>query len=141
MRNGDYVPGRYLYADGILTHVRREKRIANYTLYVGKIKGRKVVFDGVHYAHCDNFRDGISDLSFKAANDRGAEQYNGLTLDSVVKTEDAITMYRMITGACRAGTQAFIDSLNELQDAYTVGEIIHLTAGQYGSDRFKEFFE
>ena len=140
-KNGDYVPGRYLYVDGILTHVAKKRRVGAYDLYIGKIKGKNVVSDGTYFAHCNNFRDGIADILFKTAKDRGADQYKALTLDSRVKTEDAITMYRVITGACRAGTQAFIDSLGKLKESYTVKEIIELTAGQYGAERLHEFFE
>ena len=138
---GDYVPGRYLYADNMLTHVRTVRQVGEYTLYIGKIRGKNVVSDGTHYAHCKKLRDGIADLLFKTKADRGASQYKDLTLDSVVKTEDAIVMYRVITGACRQGTQSFIDGLGELKEAYTVREIVELTAGHYGAERFKQFFE
>ena len=125
----------------MLTHVRTVRQVGAYTLYIGKIKGRNVVSDGTHYAHCDKLRDGIADLLFKTTADRGAEQYKTLTLDSEVKTEDAIVMYRVITGACRQGTQRFIDSLGELKEAYTVREIVELTKGQYGAEKFKQFFK
>ena len=141
LRCGDYVPGRYLYADGILTHVKGCKKIDGYIYYQGKIKGRNVVSDGTHYAHCKSLRDGIADLIFKAAAERGAGQYKGLTLDSVVKTEDAINMYRVITGACRQGTQRFLDNLGKLKESYAVREIIDITRGQYGAERLQEFFE
>ena len=49
-------------------------------------------------------------------------------------------MYRIITGACRQGTQRFIDSLGELKEAYTVREIVEMTKSQYGAEKFKEFF-
>ena len=140
LKDGDYVPGRYLYADNILTHVRKEEKVGGYTIYVGKIKGKNIVSDGKHYAHCDKLRDGIADLLFKTAADRGADQYKGLTLESEIKTEDAIPMYRIITGACRQGTQRFIDSLGELKEAYTVREIVEMTKSQYGAEKFKEFF-
>ena len=143
LHDGDYVPGCYLYADGILTHIKGRKRAQGYTYYIGKIKGHNVVSDGVHYAHCETLRDGIADLIFKTAKDRGADQYKGLTLDSLVQTEDAITMYRIITGACREGTQQFVENLGgleSLKEAYTVREIIDMTQGQYGAERFREFF-
>ena len=73
---GDYVPGKYLYADEILTHIKKKKQIGEYTLFVGKIPGHNVVFDGKHYAHCKNFRDGVGDLLFKSAADRGADQWH-----------------------------------------------------------------
>lgn len=141
LENGMYVPERYIYADNILTHVKSKKSFGKYTIYVGKIKGRNVVSDGTYYAHCDKFRDGIADIAFKAAKDREAEQYKSLTLDSVVKKDDAIVMYRVITGACRQGTQNFLDGLSEIKEEYTVREIIDLTHGNYGADTFKRFFE
>ena len=49
-------------------------------------------------------------------------------------------MYRVITGACRQGTDAFVQSLGEkLKERYTIRECIELTVGQYGAKRFAEF--
>ena len=138
---GDYVPGKYLYADGILTHIKKKKKIGEYTLFVGKIPGHNVVFDGKHYAHCKNFRDGVGDLLFKSAADRGADQYRGISLDDSFTVEELKTMYRVITGACKAGTEFFVNSLKDLKDEYTVREAIEMTKGQYGAEKFKEFFE
>ncbi len=142
LREGDYVEGRYLYADGILTHVKKRKKSGAYTYFVGKIPNKNVVFDGVNFAHCSNFRDGISDLLFKAAKDRGAEQYKGIPLDDPIPIDEMKTMYRVITGACQQGTQAFIDSLGaSIKEQYTVREVISLTKVQYGGECFREFFE
>ena len=140
LKNGDYVEGRYIFCDNILMHVKRARKAGNYTLYIGRIKGQNVVTDGTNYAHCATFREGIADILFKTAADRGANQYKGLTLDSEIKTEDAIVMYRVITGACKQGTQQFINNHTEIKEAYTVREIIELTAGQYGAEKFKQFF-
>ena len=141
LKNGDYVPNKYLYADEILTHVKRSRRFGNYTYYYGKIKGKNVISDGVLYAHCATFREGVIDLEFKKAKDRGAKQYKGLTLESVVKKEDAITMYRVITGACKAGTAHFLEGLREIKAEYTINEIIEITKGQYGAGVFENFFK
>ena len=142
LKNGEYVTGQYLYADGILTHVRGSRKIGGYTFYIGKIKGRNVVSDGVHYAHCDKLRDGVADIAFKTAKSRGAEQYKGLSLDTVVSLDDAVTMYRIITGACRQGSQDFVDSLGDnRKDAYTIRECIELTRGQYNAEAFERFFD
>ena len=140
LRNGDYVPGRYLYADGILTHVKRKKQIGKYTYYIGKIKCKNVISDGTYYAHCKNFEEGVSDLAFKAAKDRGAEQYKGLTKDSVVSFEEGRTMYRIITGAC-AATQQLIDEMTEKKESYSISEIIEMTKNAYGGEIFRKFFE
>ena len=138
--DGDYVEGRYLYADGILTHVRKRRKLGSYTVYVGKIKGKNVVSDGVHYAHCDSIRDGIADILFKTASDRGADQYKGLSLDTEMTVDEAVTMYRIITGACRQGSAAFVDGLKDKKERYTIRECIDLTRGQYGAERFASFF-
>lgn len=140
LKQGDYVPGRYLYANGILTHVKKVKKIDGYTLFVGKIPGKNVVFDGNNYAHCVTLRDGIADLQFKLMKDRGASQYKNMNLDSLVKKEEAITMYRIITGACKQGTEHFVNNLKELKEEYTIREMIDLTKNQYGWEQFREFF-
>lgn len=136
-----YEDGRYLFADGILTHIKRKKKIRKYDYYVGKIPGVNVVSDGTYYAHCENIREGIRDLEFKRAKDRGAEQYRGIDTDKAIPTAKMIEMYRVITGACRQGTDAFLRSLGKLKDSYTVREAIKLTDGQYGAATFKNFFE
>jgi hypothetical protein len=141
LRDGDYVPGEYLYADGILTHVKRDKRIGAYTYYVGKIPWHDVISDGTHYAHCGSVRDGISELAFKTAKDRGAEQYRSVNIDEEIPTEDAMAMYRVITGACQQGTKRFVDSLPEVRDRYSVRQIIDMTRDQYGGGAFRRFFE
>ena len=141
LRDGDYVPGNYLYADGILIHVKRKRTFGKYTFYQGKIKGHNVISDGEHYAHCKTFKDGVLDLEFKRAKDRGSEQYKELKLDSEVTKDEAITMYRIITGACRAGTEQFLSTIKEFKDKYTVRELIEITRGQYGAESFKSFFE
>lgn len=140
LKEGEYVPGRYLYADGILTLVRRRKTFKDYIFYEGRIPGKNVVSDGIYYAHCASFREGIEDIAYKRAKDRGKEQYANLTLDSVLPAQEMITMYRVITGACRQGTEDFVASLGELKPAYSIREAIEITQGEYGSDRFKAFF-
>ncbi len=99
-----------------------------------------VVFDGDNYAHCKSLKEGILDLEFKKAKNRGSEQYEKLTLDSVLTYDEAVIAYRVITGACQAGTQHFLDGLREMKESYTIAEIIKLTKGQYGSATFENFF-
>ena len=138
---GKYKPNAWLYCDGMLIHVKRKKKIGEYTYYVGKIPTMNVIYDGENYAHCKSIKQGILDLRFKKAKDRGAEQYKDLTLDSVLTYDDAVMCYRIITGACAAGTQHFLNGLKETKEKYTLSEIIELTKGQYGSNTFKNFFE
>ena len=142
LKDGDYVPGRYLYADGILTHVKRRKAVNGITYYQGKIPNRNVVYDGKNYAHCKDFRTGIADLIFKSAKERGAGQYRQDPLDKPFTVPELATRYRVITGACQQGTQAFIDSFGDrLKERYTIREVMELTKGHYGAERFAEFYE
>ena len=141
LKNGDYKAGRYLYADNILTHIKRVKKMGKYYYYIGKIRGKNVIFDGKHYAHCKSFSDGVKDIEFKNAKERGAKQYRQLKLSDTVTKDDAITMYRIITGACRAGTDGFVDSLGKTKDRYTIAELIEITKGQYGAAVFENFFK
>ena len=141
LKDGDYVAGKYIYCDGILTHVAKMRKAGDYTLYIGKIKGRNVVSDGTLYAHCETLRDGIADIAFKRAAERGADQYKGIDMDTPIPLEEAKTMYRIITGACRAGTEHFTQSLGDkLQETYTVREMIRVTKGQYNAEKFADFF-
>ena len=142
LKDGDYVAGRYLYCDGILTHISKKRKVGEYTLYIGKIKDQNVVSDGTLYAHCKTLRDGIADIAFKRAAERGADQYKDIDLDTPIPLEEAKTMYRIITGACRAGTEHFAQSLGDkLQETYTVREMIKVTKGQYNAEKFAEFFK
>ena len=50
-------------------------------------------------------------------------------------------MYRVITGACAAGTQQFVDGMEEIKDSYTISEIIEMTKNAYGGEIFRKFFE
>lgn len=140
LHDGDYVEGQHLFADGILTHIKTVRKLGKYTLFVGKIPGRNVVYDGAHYAHCSNLRKGIADLLFKAVEDRGADQYKGLALDTEVSIDEAKTMYRVITGACWQGTENFVKSLKAPKAKYTIREMIDLTKGQYNAEKFEQFF-
>ena len=80
------------------------------------------------------------DLRFKEASYRGADQYKGMSMDTMVTLEDAKTMYRVITGACSQGTESFVNKLPEKKEMYSIRECIELTRGQYNAKKFEEFF-
>jgi hypothetical protein len=138
---GDYVEGKYIRADGIVTPIKSVRQVAGYTVYKGIFKGYNLITDGEYYAHCNKIKDGIKDIEYKRRKDRVNQEYKALTLDSVVDRDYAIIMYRAITGACARGTQMFVESLGDsVKDEYTIAEIIELTDGRYGSRKFKAFF-
>ena len=56
--------------------------------------------------------------------------------------DEATVCYRVLTGACSFGVQDFLErKVKEPKDKYTIAEIIDLTRGEYGGDRFESFFE
>ena len=57
-----------------------------------------------------------------------------------MKAEDAIQAYRAITGACEFGVKSFCESI-KVPKTVTVSEVITLTQGKYGSDKFAAFFQ
>jgi len=140
LQQGDYVENSYLFADGILTHIKAKKSFDKYTYFIEEFKGRNVLYDGIYYAHCKNIKQGIEDLTFKHATDRGSDQYKNLKLSSTLSFEESKTMYRVLTGACKQGTESFVNNLKTIKEQYTIQELLDLTVGQYGHEIFKKFF-
>jgi len=55
---------------------------------------------------------------------------------------DELTDYSLvteITGACEQGTRRFCEQ-QVLKPTYSVKEVIDLTMGSYGSEKFRKFF-
>ena len=95
--------------------------------------------DGV-YSHGDTIKDAKESFIYKISN-RDTSAYENYTKDTIVSFEEAIKMYRAITGACEVGTRYFVSGLKELKPNYTIAEIIKLTEGQFGATEFKNFFK
>ena len=132
----------YIKTDGIFSVVDSHKGNVWRTHRVGKEETLYVVTDGEgHYAHGNTLKEAKDDLIYKI-NDRDISSYENLSLDDEVSFEDAIIMYRTITGACAAGTRNYIE--NRLptphKERYTIREIIELTDGEYGNEKLKDFF-
>jgi hypothetical protein len=133
----------YIKVDGIFSVVDSHKGNVWRTHRIGKEETLYVVTDGEdHYAHGNTLKEAKVDLIYKI-NDRDSSSYENLSLDDEVSFEEAIAMYRTITGACSAGTRNYIE--NRLPTPhkmkYSIKEIIALTAGEYGSETFRNFFD
>ena len=133
--------GEYIKCDGIFSKVIEHK---GNVWKVQELWSRDIYFlvtDGNgKYAHGETIQDAKIDLLYKISN-RDTSVYDGLTLDSEVTFEQAIEMYRVITGACSAGTRNFVEHrLKVKKDTYTVSELIELTKGEYRAEKFAEFF-
>ena len=133
----------FIKADGIGLQFTKKRKHAEFTIYSTPFIGNYafVVTDGEHSAHASSIKRGIIDIRFKKM-DRNADDYRELTTESLLSYEDAIIMYRVITGACSGGTEQFLNAHPELtvRKKYTVKDIIEKTAGQYGNESIKGFF-
>jgi hypothetical protein len=57
--------------------------------------------------------------------------------DTRKSPEEWAFVYRKITGACRFGTDRFIQSKGKIKETYTLAEILTETNGAYGHDVFR----
>jgi len=133
----------YIKVDGIFSVVDSHKGNVWRTHCIGKEETLYVVTDGEgHYAHGKTLKEAKDDLIYKI-NDRDTSLYENLSLDDEISFEEAIVMYRTITGACSTGTRDFVENRlpEQHKEKYTIREIIDLTDGEYGSDTFKNFFD
>ena len=120
----------------ILSHKKNIYKVKNF----GEKDASYVIEkDGV-FSHGKTIKEARESLIYKVS-DRDTSAYKNLTLDSEVTFEEAVKMYRVITGACEAGTKYFVSQLSKVKKKYSITEIINLTDGQYGSDSFKKFFK
>jgi len=143
LKNGDS-GNNWVYLDDQLFIYKHKSTRKEYTIYTSVFVNsptQYLVTDGTYSAHAKTIKQAILDIRFKQM-DRNIEEYKGLTLDDKLTYEDAVIMYRVITGACSGGTEAFLISHPELstRKKYSVREIINLTSGQYGSESLAKFF-
>ena len=133
---------KYIKCDGVFSRVLSHKGNVWKVQSIGKEDTMYIVTDGNgRYAHGETIKAAKADLIYKISN-RDKSKYESLTLDSTVTFEEAIEMYRVITGACAAGTKNFVENrLREKKAKYTIAEIIELTKGEYQADVFAEFFK
>ncbi|MFR9573726.1 MAG: hypothetical protein SNH28_07480 [Rikenellaceae bacterium] len=134
--------GQWIIADGIKSEVLSYKGNIYRVRKIARKELEYLITDGVgNWAHGKTLEEAKEDLLFKV-NDRKKGDYEGLTADSELSHEDAIKCYRVITGACSAGTKHFVQTIlgDGKQDKYTISEIAELTQGQYGHSSFFSFF-
>ena len=143
LQNGDS-GNNWVYLDGqlfVYKHISTRKEYTIYTSVFVNSPMRYLVTDGTHSAHARTIKQAILDIRFKQM-DRNMDDYRNLGLDDKLSYEDAVVMYRVITGACSGGTEDFLNSHPELsaRKKYSIREIINLTSGQYGGEALVKFF-
>ncbi len=135
-----FLKAGFLFADGILAKILEYKK----NVYKIQICGQtKISFciekDGI-FSHGDTIKQAKESLIYKISN-RDTSKYKNYTLDTIVTFEEAIQMYRCITGACEAGTKHFVENVLKVKKKkYTIKEVIELTKGQYNNALLIEFF-
>jgi len=133
-----------IIADGILSEIVKKKRIKDTIIYtVINYKQIEISYlvekDGI-FAHGKTVKEAKESWIYKIDN-RDTSQYQDLTLDSIISLEEAIKMYRVITGACEFGVKRFMDSQSKVKKKYSIEEIIKITRGNYGNEAIAKFFK
>ena len=133
----------YAEFDGIKCAILSKKGNVYKTASFDNFNGGKITYviekDGV-YSHGETIKDAKESFIYKISN-RDTSAYENYTKETVVSFEEAIKLYRAITGACEAGTKHFVKSLNEVKKEYSIAEIIEITQGNYGAEDFKSVLE
>ena len=143
--NGKYaLPHPYYKVDGIWCEFLQIRgRFAHVNIVdmynVKNCKPAWIARDGDKYAHGETLHEAQESLMYKIS-DRDTGRYVDWKLDDVKTKSELIGAYRVITGACEFGTRQFCNG-RDLPDKCTIREAIKLTAGQYGAERFAEFFD
>ena len=132
----------YIKVDGIFSKVISHKSKVYKIRQIGETEERFLITDGYgKWSHGDTLKEAKDDLIYKISN-RDKSKYENLILESELTFAQAIEAYRVITGACAAGTKMFVKNvLASRKEKYTISEIIRLTKGQYNCDVFERFFE
>ena len=133
---------RYILVDGIFAEVINHRGNVWETKRVGRKDIEYIVTDGNgKYAHGYTIKDAKGDLIYKISN-RDTSRYKDLKLTDTLTHEDAIEAYRVITGACSAGTRYFVENYlgDDKAESYTIEDIIRLTKGRFGNQIFADFF-
>ena len=134
--------------DGILSkHIASLKISNGLTVHTVVIVGRTnktyviETPDGV-YAHGDTVKQARKALLYKLSENRDTTPYKAWTLDTSITKRQAIQSYMAITGACETGTRHFVETTfgDKVPARTTVRNVIEMTAGQYGSGVYRNFF-
>ena len=133
----------FLHVDGILSEVIEKKGNVYHVRNGINRSISYVVTDGNnHWAHGDTLEKAKQDLIYKIS-ERDKSKYENLTLDSELSYYEAIACYRVITGACKLGTNDYLEHRlpKPHKEKYSIREMIELTKNEYGGKDFCDFFE
>ena len=129
----------HIIADGILSKVIKKKGNIYHVQNYGSDKITYLVKDGDVYSHGETLKEAKESLKYKISS-RDTSEFEKYKLDDELDQKTLIRAYRVITGACEAGTRYFCEN-NILPEKCTIKKAIELTKGQYGNEKFAEFFK
>jgi hypothetical protein len=133
----------YVAADGINQKLVNQKTIGDLSVFETTDFFEKekfiVVKKGEFFAHGKTFEEAKDALKYKLS-DRDTSKYRSWQIDEQKPLEEMIQAYMAVTGACGIGTKPFCDSV-QLKETYSPKEVIELTSGRYGHEKFKKFWE
>ncbi len=136
----------FLFADGILAKIIERKKNVFKIQIAGKTETSYCLMlkNGDNelptFSHGKTIKEAKESLIYKISDDRDTSVYKNYKLDTIVSFEEAIRMYRIITGACEFGTKNFVQGLTKTKKKYKISEIIEITNNQFGNETFREFF-
>jgi hypothetical protein len=125
-----------IFADGIKQRIKSQKTIGEITIFETE-ENSFVVKRGDKFAHGKTLEEAKNDLRYKLS-DRDTVKYKSWSLQDIKPTDELIESYMGITGACSYGTKMFCEKL-ELENSYTIAEIIVMTKGSYGNETYRSF--
>ena len=102
-----------------------------------------IVTDGNVYSHGKTVKEAKENLLYKISS-RDTSKFKKWDINTKISLKEAIESYRVITGACEFGTKTFVstneEKIKKIKDI-TPLEIIKLTRGQFGANKYYTFFE
>ena len=129
----------HIIAEGILSEVLSKKGNIYKVKNHGEDQASYLIESEGVYSHGATLKEARESLIYKKE-PRDTSAYKDFTLETIVTKEEAIEMYRAITGTCSEGTRYFVEKQKIKKAKFTVSEIIELTKGQYNSVVFDNFF-
>ena len=133
----------YIIIDNILSRVLSKRKGIYKVINYGEEKQTYIVQDGDIYSHGESISEAVESIRYKIGN-RDKTEYENMSVETELNEIEAIRMYRVITGACEAGTKYFVEQYekqNDKKEVYRIKEIIEMTKGQYGNDKLIQFFK
>ena len=133
---------RLLSVDGEVMRLLSQHEVGDVTVYRAEYwGGDKCVIAkvGDYYAHGETVREAVSDANFK----RLQATVNVDQIVAEVKSTQRVTRehYRLLTGACKLGTERFLESHGLTGEAsIPLDQCREIVRGAYGGERFCELF-